>query len=133
MISEMGMRAAMGGIIRVLRIQNSRWLLPLIFILAKPKAAGAARAITTTVVAMDIKMEFFTKGSLEPAIHLLSLGKVPGWIEWWKTFNQPFPPGAFTTTTFCVLVLMLKVVDLIVHGDSLAGETREKDITAAKA
>jgi len=66
-------------------------------------------------------------------IHLLSLGKVPGWIEWWRTFNQPFPPGAFTTTTFCVLVLLLKVVDLIVHGDSLAGEAQEKDITADEA
>ncbi len=53
-------------------------------------------------------------------VHLLSLGKVPGWIKWLKTFDEPLPPGAFTTTAFCVLVLLLKVVDLIVHGDTLA-------------
>jgi len=54
-------------------------------------------------------------------VHLLSLGKVPGWIKWLKTFDKPVPPGAFTTTAFCVLVGLLKVVDLLAHGDSLAG------------
>jgi len=60
-------------------------------------------------------------------VHLLSLGKVPGWIEWLRTYNKPLPPGAFTTTTFCVLVLLLKAVDLIVHGDSLGRETQDSD------
>lgn len=54
-------------------------------------------------------------------VHLLSMGKVPGWINWLKTFDKPVPPGAFTTTAFCVLVGLLKVVDVLAHGDTLAG------------
>lgn len=63
--------------------------------------------------------------ALMVVVHLLSLGKAPGWIKWLQTFDKPLPPGAFTTTVFCVLVLLLKAVDLIVHGDSLVGETQE--------
>jgi len=60
-------------------------------------------------------------------LHLLFMGKVPGWIEWFKTHDKPFPPGTFATTIFCLLVLLLKVLDLIFHGDSLAlGTSREE-------
>ncbi len=62
-------------------------------------------------------------------VHLLSLGKVPGWIKWLQTFNKPLPPGAFTTTTFCLIVAVLKLVDLPVHGDTLAQPGQE---TAAR-
>ena len=55
-------------------------------------------------------------------IHLLASGKVPGWIEWLKTFNKPLPPGGFTTTVFCAVVLLLKLVDMIVHGDTISAQ-----------
>ncbi|MHC4098433.1 MAG: ferric reductase-like transmembrane domain-containing protein [Planctomycetota bacterium] len=54
-------------------------------------------------------------------LHLLSMGKIPkNWIAWLETRNWPLPPGSFATMCLCVPVLLLKVVDLIVHGDSLA-------------
>ncbi|MBL7139842.1 MAG: ferric reductase-like transmembrane domain-containing protein [Planctomycetes bacterium] len=56
------------------------------------------------------------------AAHLLLLGKIPGWITWFRTFDKPLPPGALTTTTFCLLVLLLKVLDVAVHGDTLSGQ-----------
>ena len=45
--------------------------------------------------------------------HVLLLGKAPGWVKWLRTFNKPLPPGAFTTSCFCALVLALKVVDVM--------------------
>lgn len=54
-------------------------------------------------------------------LHLLSMGKIPkNWITWLETRDKPLPPGSFATMCLCVPVLLLKVVDLIVHGDSLA-------------
>ena len=54
-------------------------------------------------------------------LHLLSMGKIPkNWIAWLETRNWPLPPGSFATMCLCVPVLLLKVVDLIAHGDSLA-------------
>jgi hypothetical protein len=55
------------------------------------------------------------------ALHLLSMGKIPkNWIVWLETRNYPLPPGSFASMSFLVLVLLIKVVDLFVHGDSLA-------------
>ena len=54
-------------------------------------------------------------------LHLLSMGKIPkNWITWLETRKWPLPPGSFATMCLCVPPLLLKVVDLIVHGDSLA-------------
>ena len=54
-------------------------------------------------------------------LHLLSMGKIPkNWIAWLETRDWPLPPGSFATMCLCIPVLLLKVVDLIAHGDSLA-------------
>jgi DMSO/TMAO reductase YedYZ heme-binding membrane subunit len=63
-------------------------------------------------------------------LHLLSMGKIPtNWIAWRQTRNWPLPPGSFATMCLCVSVLLLKVVDLIVHGDSLAQQPAAKEHT----
>ena len=54
-------------------------------------------------------------------LHLLSMGKIPkNWIAWLDTRNHPVPPGSFPTMMGCLVPLVLKVADLIAHGDSLA-------------
>lgn len=54
-------------------------------------------------------------------LHLLSMGKIPkNWTAWLETRDKPLPPGSFATMCLCVPPLLLKVVDLIFHGDSLA-------------
>ena len=56
-------------------------------------------------------------------LHLLSMGKIPGnWIAWIETRNKPLPPGSFPTMVGCLAPLLLKAVDVIVHGDSLAAD-----------
>jgi DMSO/TMAO reductase YedYZ heme-binding membrane subunit len=63
-------------------------------------------------------------------LHLLSMGKIPkNWIIWLETRNWPLPPGSFASMSLCVTVILLKVVDLIVHGDSLAGQPDEEENT----
>ncbi len=54
------------------------------------------------------------------AIHLLSMGKIPkNWIAWLDTRNYPLPPGSFPQMVICLIPLILKGIDLFVHGDSL--------------
>jgi DMSO/TMAO reductase YedYZ heme-binding membrane subunit len=54
-------------------------------------------------------------------LHLLSMGKIPkNWIAWLETRDKPLPPGSFATMCLCVPVLLFKVLDLVIHGDSLA-------------
>jgi len=61
-------------------------------------------------------------------LHLLSMGKIPkNWIAWIETRDKPLPPGSFPTMVVCLGSLFLKVVDLIVHGDSLALEPNKSD------
>ncbi len=61
-------------------------------------------------------------------LHLLSMGKIPkNWIAWLETRDWPLPPGSFATMALCVPVLLLKVVDLIVHGDSLARHSEAEE------
>jgi DMSO/TMAO reductase YedYZ heme-binding membrane subunit len=61
-------------------------------------------------------------------LHLLSMGKIPGnWIRWLETRNHPVPPGSFPTMMGCLFPLVLKVADLIVHGDSLALKPGEEE------
>ncbi len=61
-------------------------------------------------------------------LHLLSMGKIPkNWIVWLETRNWPLPPGSFATMCLCVPVLLFKVVDLIVHGDSLARQPASEE------
>jgi DMSO/TMAO reductase YedYZ heme-binding membrane subunit len=56
-------------------------------------------------------------------LHLLSMGKIPkNWIAWLQDRNHPVPPGSFPTMMGCLIPLVLKVADLIAHGDSLAGQ-----------
>lgn len=45
--------------------------------------------------------------------HILLLGKIPGWITWLQTFDRPRPPGAFTTSSFILIVLLLKLADIL--------------------
>ncbi len=54
-------------------------------------------------------------------LHLLSMGKIPkNWIAWIETRDKPLPPGSLPTMAICLVPLLLKVVDLVLHGDSLA-------------
>ncbi len=65
MMTKIGISAAIGGIIRVLKIQNSICRLPFTFIFAKPNAAGVANTMTMMVVAKAIIKELNKKGSLD--------------------------------------------------------------------
>lgn len=61
-------------------------------------------------------------------LHLLSMGKIPkNWIAWLETRNKPLPPGSFPTMVACLVPLLLKVVDMIVHGDSLASKANKSN------
>lgn len=64
-------------------------------------------------------------------LHLLSMGKIPkNWIAWLETRDYPLPPGSFASMSLCVLVLLFKVVDLFIHGDSLARNPAAEENTA---
>jgi DMSO/TMAO reductase YedYZ heme-binding membrane subunit len=64
------------------------------------------------------------------ALHLLSMGKIPkNWINWLETRNYPLPPGSFASMCMCFLVVVFKIVDLFVHGDSLAGQPAGQENT----
>ena len=66
-------------------------------------------------------------------LHLLSMGKIPkNWIAWINTRDKPLPPGSFPTMVACVMPLLLKVVDLVVHGDSLAVKPNQTDASNNK-
>ncbi|MHC4440548.1 MAG: ferric reductase-like transmembrane domain-containing protein, partial [Planctomycetota bacterium] len=68
------------------------------------------------------------------ALHLLSMGKIPkNWIKWLETRNYPLPPGSFASMSFLVVVLAVKVVDLFVHGDSLAGKSAGQEIAGTSS
>jgi DMSO/TMAO reductase YedYZ heme-binding membrane subunit len=59
-------------------------------------------------------------------LHMLSMGKIPkNWIAWLQTRDKPFPPGSFPVMVACIVPLLLKVVDLVVHGDSLANKPNQ--------
>jgi DMSO/TMAO reductase YedYZ heme-binding membrane subunit len=45
------------------------------------------------------------------AAHIVSLGKVPNWIAWFETYNQPVPPGTMIPSTAVVLTLLLRGLD----------------------
>lgn len=61
-------------------------------------------------------------------LHLLSMGKIPGnWIKWLDTHDWPVPPGSFPTMMGCLIPQVLKVADLIAHGDSLAAKPDEQE------
>ncbi|MCL5269784.1 MAG: ferric reductase-like transmembrane domain-containing protein [bacterium] len=52
------------------------------------------------------------------ALHLLSMGKIPkNWIQWVEERDYPVPPGSFPTMMVCVSALLLKAIDLAIHGD----------------
>jgi molybdate transport system substrate-binding protein len=44
--------------------------------------------------------------------HVLLLGKVPGWIKWFQTFDKPLPPGAFATAVLVSLAFLMKGLDM---------------------
>jgi len=68
------------------------------------------------------------------ALHLLSMGKIPkNWIAWLETRNYPLPPGSFASMSFLVVVLVVKVVDLFVHGDSLVRQPVGEKMAAASS
>lgn len=61
-------------------------------------------------------------------LHLLSMGKIPkNWISWLETRDHPVPPGSFPTMMACLIPLVLKVADVIAHGDSLALNPGEEE------
>ena len=65
-------------------------------------------------------------------LHLLSLGKIPeNWIAWIETRDKPLPPGSFPVMVVCVGALLLKIIDLFVHGDSLALNPKKRDAVNA--
>lgn len=45
------------------------------------------------------------------AAHIVSLGKVPNWIAWFETHDQPVPPGTVIPSTAIVLTLLLRGLD----------------------
>ena len=59
--------------------------------------------------------------------HLLLLGKAPGWVKWLRTFDKPLPPGAFTTSLFCTLVLLLKLLDVCCHRRRKAKDVPDRE------
>jgi DMSO/TMAO reductase YedYZ heme-binding membrane subunit len=44
-------------------------------------------------------------------LHIVSLGKVANWINWFKTHDQPVPPGTTIPSTAILLVLLLRLAD----------------------
>ena len=46
--------------------------------------------------------------------HILLLGKMPGWVKWFHTFDQPLPPGALTTSALLLCAFALKGLDMVV-------------------
>lgn len=46
--------------------------------------------------------------------HVLLLGKAPGWIKWFETFDRYLPPGALATSAVIALALLLKGLDVVV-------------------
>ncbi|MAH03631.1 hypothetical protein CMI39_02480 [Candidatus Pacearchaeota archaeon] len=43
------------------------------------------------------------------ALHILFLGKIPGWINWVKTLEPLFPPGTLVTISFIIIVLLIRI------------------------
>ncbi len=44
-------------------------------------------------------------------LHILAHGKFPNWILWFRTFNQPVPPGTMIPSFFASIAILLKVID----------------------
>ena len=67
-------------------------------------------------------------------LHLLSMGKIPkNWIAWLETRNYPLPPGSFASMCMCFLVVIFKIVDMFVHGDSLAQQPTGHENTSTSS
>jgi hypothetical protein len=67
-------------------------------------------------------------------LHLLSMGKIPkNWINWLETRDYPLPPGSFASMCMCFLVVIVKIVDLFVHGDSLASQPAVQENTSTSS
>jgi DMSO/TMAO reductase YedYZ heme-binding membrane subunit len=49
-------------------------------------------------------------------LHILAHGKFPNWIQWFRTFNQPVPPGTMVPSFFAAIAILLKVIDRAVSG-----------------
>jgi len=65
-------------------------------------------------------------------LHMLSMGKIPkNWIAWLQTRDKPFPPGSFPVMVACLGALLLKLVDLFCHGDSLGRKPNKSVDTLA--
>jgi DMSO/TMAO reductase YedYZ heme-binding membrane subunit len=53
-------------------------------------------------------------------LHILALGKFPNWIQWFRTLNQPVPPGTMVPCFFMTLTISLKVFEFaVVRKESL--------------
>ncbi|MHC4891545.1 MAG: ferric reductase-like transmembrane domain-containing protein [Planctomycetota bacterium] len=48
-------------------------------------------------------------------LHILAHGKFPNWILWFRTFNQPVPPGTMVPSFFASVTILLKVIDRVVY------------------
>jgi len=53
-------------------------------------------------------------------LHIVVLGKIPNWILWFKTFNQPVPPGTMVPSVVAAVVILFKIVDIAVGRKDLS-------------
>lgn len=44
-------------------------------------------------------------------LHIVAHGKIPNWINWCKTFDQPVPPGTIIPSLFAAMAILLKLID----------------------
>lgn len=44
-------------------------------------------------------------------LHVITPGKLPNWILWFKTFSQPVPPGTVVPSVIAGLTILLKIFD----------------------
>ena len=49
-------------------------------------------------------------------LHILAIGKFPNWIQWFRAFDLPVPPGTMVPSFFATTAILLKVTDRVVSG-----------------
>lgn len=52
-------------------------------------------------------------------LHIVMLNKIPNWILWFKTFNQPVPPGTIIPSVIATVVILLKIADMTLMKEEL--------------
>ena len=49
-------------------------------------------------------------------LYILAIRKIPNWIQWFRTFDLPVPPGTMAPSFFATTAILLKVTDRVVSG-----------------